>query len=143
MKKIIFFILGIAFGLPGFSQKSTWGGYAYQRDQNRVQSSYPMVITIEKSGNNIKGTTYFSFPDDPSVFVKMQYSGFRKNDTMYLKEDKILEATQIQGEWLMKDFILYSVPEEDGYLYGTWKARSNSISNGTMKLKMSKVIEKK
>lgn len=141
MKNFIFVLCMLASG-AGFAQKSIWGGFAYQRDRNRLESSYPMVITMEQSGKKIKGTTYFSLPDDPSVFVKMQFSGFQRNDTFYLKEDKILEAARISGEWLTKDIVLYEI-EEEGifYLYGTWQANANSVSNGTMKLKKANLID--
>lgn len=141
MKKI-FFALFFLLSSIGFAQKSVWGGFAFQNDRNRLESKYPMVITMSQSGSKIKGTTYFTFPDDPSVFVKMRYSGYKKNDTLYLKEVKIMEATHISGEWLTKDIVLYEI-EEDGifFLYGTWKAHANSVSNGTMKLKKANLVD--
>lgn len=139
MKKIFFLSFLIVFIVSCKSVETTWGGFAYQVGADKLSGKYPMFLTMKQNGNKIKGTTLFFLPDDPSVYVTMQFKGTINNDVYQIKETKILDAAKIDGSWLTKDFNL-RIKEEYGeqILTGDWISNTGQEGKGAIKLKKAK-----
>jgi len=141
MKKLKF-ILTLVFTFlllnNSFSQKSVWGGFAYQDDRQGIASSYPMLLEMKQSGDKFKGTTLFFLANDPSVYVKMKFKGEMINNEIILTETEITDCSKINGQWLTKEMTLkFESPDNEDKLVGSWVATESNINFGRIVLKKS------
>lgn len=100
-----------------------------------LASEYPTKAILKKRLNRVKGTTWFCLPNDPDTYVKMEFKGKVRGNTMYITEKSIIDSTPIYGYWLTKDIELQYTSKKPLQLEGTWKAHQNEYAHGEMFLK--------
>jgi len=116
----------------------SWDGVATQNGGG-ISDQYPMRFVILQKGNKLKGFTHFCMPGDPATFVKMEFKGTRNGDKMKLTETKIIDYTEINGEWLTKDIELKYIDNAgQKIITGTWIAHKNKSINGEILLQTKK-----
>jgi hypothetical protein len=130
----IAFILCIClFSCQSSSEEFYWEGLVSQDDNFGISSSYKSTLKWTQKGDKIKGEGYYEAPQDTSSHVLYSFDGTKEGDTIRLKETGIIFGTEIEGEWLTKDIVLYYPNEDKSQLRGKWVAHRKRNIGGVMK----------
>ena len=114
-------------------EDSYWEGQISQDDNFGISNSYESWLKIKKNGNIITGEGYYASSMDTSLFLHCTFEGVLDEDTFRLKEDGILKAATIKGEWYTKDILLYHPNGDKNQLVGNWVAHKNRNAVGVMR----------
>ena len=126
MKKILFitFLFFIFFSVKSQNISGKWTGFLYQ-EQGGTRGKYTFEMKLNQNANQITGISEIRYIDDPSVYGKIELTGFFLNNIFTFEEVKI-NSQNTRDEymyWCIKQGTLnYTEKENYAYLQGDWKS---------------------
>ncbi|MGE0588512.1 MAG: hypothetical protein AB7O48_08045 [Cyclobacteriaceae bacterium] len=114
-------------------EETHWNGLISQDDNFGISNSYKSDLNWSLVGSEITGTGYYEAPQDTATHVLYAFEGRVEGDTIRLRETGIIYGTEIKGEWVTKDIILWYSNDNKNELLGTWVAQKARNIGGKMK----------
>ncbi|MCB0488097.1 MAG: hypothetical protein KDC99_06460 [Cyclobacteriaceae bacterium] len=114
-------------------EETHWNGLISQDDNFGISNSYKSDLRWTRVGDEITGTGYYVAPQDTASHVLYSFEGRVEGDTIRLRETGIIYGTEIKGEWVTKDIILWYAKNSKDELLGTWVAQKIRSIGGKMK----------
>lgn len=111
-----------------------WKGMTSQDDNHGISSFYATELTFTQTADSVRGIGHYRSVLDSTMYVYYHFIGAWQGDTLFLLENGIQEASEISGEWLMKDVRLYYTGADQASVAGKWAAQKYRYMHGKMEL---------